>query len=218
MPGTKAAEAARREQVLHAAYYLAARKGLAALTIRDVAERAGMSAGLVLFHFESKEQLVLALLEWVLATTTVLHVGPDILAIEPPMLRLRSLLRQEMARLSSEPARIRLFFDFWNAGIWNRPIRTRMQGELDRYRDAFLPIVTDVLADEPERFPGVTAPGLCAVAVSFIKGCAVQSMIEPDLDIDEFLAAVEGLLAQRGPRTISAPAAGPVYRGAASAR
>lgn len=196
MPGTKAAEADRREQVLEAAYRVAARKGLAALTIREVAERARLSAGLVLFHFESKERLVLALLDFVLATTTVLHVGDDILAIESPMERLRALLRQEMARLSREPARIRLFFDFWSAGIWNRPIRTRMQRELDRYREAFLPIVTEVLADDPARFPGVTADGLSAVAVSFIKGCAVQSMIEPDLDIAEFLAAVEGLLEQ----------------------
>jgi hypothetical protein len=67
---------------------------------------------------------------------------------------------------------------------------------LDRLREAFLPIVTEVLADVPGRFPGVSADGLCAVAVSFIKGCAVQSMVDPDLDIAEFLAAVEGLLEQ----------------------
>jgi len=111
-----------------------------------------------------------------------------------------AVLRQEMARLSAEPARIRLFFDFWSAGIWNRPIRVRMQRELDRYREAFLPIATDVLAAEADRFPGVTPEGLSAVAVSFIKGCAVQSMIEPDLDIAQFLAAVEGLLVQQPSR------------------
>lgn len=197
MPGTKADEAARREQVLKAAYQLATKRGLSALTIRDVAERAGLSSGLVLFHFGTKEQLLLELLEWVLASTTILHVGPEIHAIEPPLDRMLAVLRQEMARLSAEPARIRLFFDFWSAGIWNRPIRVRMQRELDRYREAFLPIATDVLAAEPDRFPGVTPEGLSAVAVSFIKGCAVQSMIEPGLDIAEFLAAVEGLIEQR---------------------
>ncbi|HVX38762.1 MAG TPA: TetR/AcrR family transcriptional regulator [Gemmatimonadaceae bacterium] len=200
MPGTKADEAARREQVLKAAYQLATRRGLSALTIRDVAERAGLSSGLVLFHFGSKEQLLLALLEWVLESTTILRVGPEVAAIDPPIDRLLAVLRQEMARLSAEPARIRLFFDFWSAGIWNRPIRVRMQRELDRYREAFLPIATDVLAAEPDRFPGVTPDGLSAVAVSFIKGCAVQSMIEPHLDIGEFLAAVEGLIEQRAVR------------------
>jgi hypothetical protein len=35
---------------------------------------------------------------------------------------------------------------------------------------------------------------LAAVSVSFIKGCAVQSMIDPkNVNIDEFLAATQGL-------------------------
>jgi hypothetical protein len=53
-----------------------------------------------------------------------------------------------------------------------------------------------VIAADPARFGGVTAEGLAAVAVSFIKGCAVQSMVEPELDIGEFLAAAEALLAR----------------------
>lgn len=196
VPGTKIAEAERREQVLQAADEIATRRGLAALTIRNIARRAGLSPGLVIFHFGSKEQLVLALLDRVLATTTALHVGPDLAAIESPLERLLALLRQEMVRLAREPGHIRLFFDFWNAGIWDRSIRKRMQRELDRYREAFRPMAAEVLAADPERFPGITTDGLAAVAVSFIKGCAVQSMIEPHLDIGEYLAAVEGLIEQ----------------------
>jgi hypothetical protein len=38
---------------------------------------------------------------------------------------------------------------------------------------------------------------LAALAVSFIKGCAVQSMIDPDnFDINDFLGAMQGLLGQ----------------------
>ena len=194
MPGTKIAESIRREHVIAAAYEIAATEGLRAVTIRDVAARAGMSTGLVLFHFKSKDQLVLELVDWVLATTTALQVGRDILAIASPLERLVALLAQEMARLSSEPARMRLFFEFWAAGLSDAGIRGRMQPELDRYREAFRPIAEAVLAAEPDRFPHTTPDGLAAVAVSFIKGCAVQSMIEPDLDVREFLAAAEALL------------------------
>ena len=102
-----------------------------------------------------------------------------------------------MARLSSEPKRIRLFFEFWSEGMWNRAIRVRMQRELGRYRTAFRPMVEAVLAADADRFPGVTVDGLTTVAVSFIKGCAVQSMIEPELDIGAFLRAAEGLLVPR---------------------
>jgi TetR/AcrR family transcriptional repressor of bet genes len=196
MPGTKADEAVRRAQIRDAAYSIAAHRGLKAVTIREVAERAGLSPGLVLFHFQRKEQLVLALLDWILETTTALRIGEDIAAIKAPGQRLLALLRQEMARLSSEPLRIRLFFEFWSAGLWNPEIASRMQAELDRYREAFRPMAEAVLAAHPDRFPNVSPDGLAAVVVSFIKGCAVQSMIEPGLNISEFLAASEGLLAQ----------------------
>ena len=49
----------------------------------------------------------------------------------------------------------------------------------------------DVLASEPARFSGLTSEGLAAVAVSFINGCAVQAMIDPDhFDVEKYLAAV----------------------------
>jgi hypothetical protein len=100
-----------------------------------------------------------------------------------------------MARLSAEPERIRVFFEFWNAGLSDPRIGAMMQRELGRYRAAFRPMAEAVLAAEPKRFAGVTASALTTVAVSFIKGCAVQSMIEPELDIDAFLRAAEQLLA-----------------------
>jgi AcrR family transcriptional regulator len=200
MPGHKASEDARRRQILRAAYDVASRKGLAALTVRHVAVKADLSTGLVLFHFKTKEQLLVALLDYVLETTTVLHLTEEIAGIPSPLDRLLALLACEMNRLSSEPRRIRLFFDFWSMGFTHAQIRARMQAELERYRDAFRPMTEAVLAAEPERFAHVSAEGLAAVAVSFIKGCAVQSMIDPrGFDIDEFLAAVQGLVGQLAP-------------------
>jgi TetR/AcrR family transcriptional repressor of bet genes len=199
MPGTKIAETLRREQIISAAYQLAIRGGLRAVTIRSVATRAEMSTGLVVFHFRTKERVILALLDHVLATTITLRVGSSIETLEDPLHRLIALLRQEMERLSTEPRQNRLFFEFWNEGLWNRSIRMRMQRELDRYRAAFRPMAAAVIASAPERFAGTSAESLAAVAVSFIKGCAVQSMVEPGLDVDGFLQAAEALLAQPSP-------------------
>jgi AcrR family transcriptional regulator len=197
MPGQRAAEGVRREQIIRAAYEVASRKGLDRLTVRQVAAKARLSAGLVLFHFKSKEQLIVALLDWLLATTTTLHVGPEIQRIGLPLDRLLALLRQEMDRLASEPRRTRLFFEFWVLGGRNAEIGGKMRSELARYREAFRPMVQEVLVAEPERFAHVTADGLAAVAVSFIKGCAVQSMIDPDhFDIQDYLAAVEALVGE----------------------
>ena len=199
MPGTKAPEGERREQILAAAYEVAAREGLDGTTIIQVAAAADLSPGLVMFHFKTKHQLLLSLLDWMLATTTVLRVGADILLLPRPIDRFLALLRQEMERLSREPLRIRLTFDFWTAGIRDPDVRAKMRVEFGRYRAAFRPLAAAVLEAEPARFAGVTPDGLAAVAVSFIKGFAVQSMMDPDhFDIGEYLAAAEGLIAQLG--------------------
>ena len=202
MPGMKASEDARRKQILRAAFDVASRRGLAGLTLRRVATRASLSTGLVLFHFKSKDQLVNALLDYVLETTTALQLTDDIVSIPVPLDRLLALLVREMDRLSSEPRRIRMFFDFWALGFRHPIVRTKMQAELDRYREAIRPMAAEVLAAEPERFAHVTAEGLAAVAVSFIKGCAVQSMIDPrNFQIDEFIAAAQALVGQLAPAT-----------------
>lgn len=194
MPGTKIAEEKRREQILKAAYEIAAKGGLAAITIRGVASRADTSPGLVSFHFESRVGLVVALLDWVLSTTAAITIGPEIRKISDPLERLLAVLRQEMMRLAGDQFRIRVIAEFWIAGIWDKPVRSRMQKELERYRDAFLPLAKAAVESEPVRFAGVTAEALADVTVGFIKGCAVQSMIDPKLDVNEFVRVAGQLL------------------------
>ena len=198
MPGRHASGPERRAQIIGAAYDVAARHGLDGITVRRVASKAGVSTGLVLFHFQTKDLLTIALLDWLLETTTVLHVGEDIARIGSPFERLLALVQQEMDRLTSEPQRILLFFDYWARGIRHAGIRSKMRRELARYRMAFRPMAEEVLKSEPARFRGVTPEALAAVSVSFIKGCALQSMIDSRrFDLDEYLAATRGLV---GPR------------------
>lgn len=203
MPGEKAAEAERQEQILAAAFEVATKHGLEGLTIRRVATQAGLSHGLVHFHFTSKAELLVALLDWLFATTAAFVMRPEIARIRSPLQRLLALLKQEMGRITSDRARIHLFFDFWLMGTRNPRIRRRMSAELTRYRQAFRPMVEEVLRAEPNRFPDVTPETLCAVVVAFIKGSAVQAVIDPSgLDVPQFTAAVNGLLSQIGPTRV----------------
>src|SRR6476469_838912 len=107
MPGQRETEATRRVQILEAAYEVALRRGIDGLTVRAVAARARLSHGLVLFHFKRKDQLGLALLDRVLATTVALTIPDEIRAISNPRERLQALFRQELHRLSKEPRRLR---------------------------------------------------------------------------------------------------------------
>lgn len=191
----RAPEEVRREQILQAAFEVAAKEGLAGLTVRAVAAKAGLSHALVLFHFKRKALLLQELLGWLLETTSVLEVSEDIAHFPRALDRLHALLQQEMARLSHDPRHIRVFLEFWALGVRDEPIGMRISEELERYRSAFRVNIEELLAAEPGIFPGITADGLAAVAVSWIQGCAVQAMIDPThFDSDEYLAAVRGIL------------------------
>ena len=197
MPGSKAAEAERREQILKAGYEVASRKGLEGLTVRAVAAKAGLSPGLVLYHFKRKDQLVRALLDWLLQSASLLEVSDAVSHIEDPMERLHTLLRQEMERWSSDTGRSQLLLEYWALGTRHAAIRRRIEAEMNQYRLAFRAVADDVLGSEMGRFLGVTPDGLAAVSVGLIHGCAVQAMIDSKhFNIEEYLDAVEGLVGQ----------------------
>jgi AcrR family transcriptional regulator len=187
----------RRGQILQAAFEVASREGIGGLTIRAVAAEAELSHALVVHYFQRKERLVHALLDWLIETTSVLHVSDDVARFPRALDRLHALLQQEMARLGQQPRHTRLFFEFWALGARHEAIRARIGAELERYRAAFRTLMEELLLAEPARFPGATADGMAAMAVSWIHGCAVQAMVDPaHFDTDEYLATMRGIVGQ----------------------
>jgi TetR/AcrR family transcriptional regulator, fatty acid metabolism regulator protein len=61
-----AAQQSRQEEVLRLAYRLMATKGMHRMTLQDVADAAGMSKANVVYHYKTKEDLVLTAMRWVL--------------------------------------------------------------------------------------------------------------------------------------------------------
>nr|AUN36829.1 transcriptional regulator, TetR family [uncultured bacterium] len=197
MPGQRATEAERREQILKAAHQVALRRGIDGLTVRAVAARARLSHGLVLFHFKRKQELGLALLDRVLATTVSLTIPDAIAAIAAPKERLHALFRYEMQRLSEEPRRIRLLLEYWARGAHSAVIRAKISAALERYRAAFRSVAEEALDPETSHWGESRPAAVAAVAVSLIIGYPVQAMIEPDqFDIEDYLAAVQGIIGQ----------------------
>lgn len=204
MPGRKAPEEERREMILRATLDVAGRQGIEALTVRAVAERAGVSHGTVLFHFDRRDQLVAALLERVLDTVFAVR-GPDGVERDSrPTVTLLALLRLEMQRLSTEPRHFRLFLEFWTLGVRNAAFRRRVGAALERYREGFRDVAQAVVDDRPRSSrgrdkagvpDGPTRDGLAAVAVSLVHGCALQAVIEPKrFDIEQHFATAAQLL------------------------
>ncbi|MES2524276.1 MAG: TetR/AcrR family transcriptional regulator [Gemmatimonadota bacterium] len=193
MPGTKAPEAERREQILSAAFRVATREGLEGTTMLRIADVAGLSPGLLAFHFKSKRLLLRALLESVLGgapgrptIATAVSVGRVTVA---------KLVEAEIRHACADVWRVRLLVDFWSAGVRDVEFGDRLRVEYRRYRDA---LRSRIVATQREGrdgadgdWAGVSADGIATVLLSLIHGCALQVAIDPDgFDIDSYIAAV----------------------------
>jgi TetR/AcrR family fatty acid metabolism transcriptional regulator len=64
-------QTAKQEELLRLAYRLMATKGMHRMTLQDVADAAGMSKANVVYHYKTKEDLVLRAMQWVLERVTV---------------------------------------------------------------------------------------------------------------------------------------------------
>jgi len=59
----------RRAELIRAAYRVMARDGVHRVPLQQISADAGVSKGLLIYHFQTKDGLVLAALEWVLEAT-----------------------------------------------------------------------------------------------------------------------------------------------------
>lgn len=218
MPGRKAPEVARREQILSAAFRVAIRQRLAGLGIRDVAREAGLSTGLVHFHFKTKDALIAGLLDWLLENTSVLRPETQPHDARSAQAALCGLVRAEAQRLSADRLRSELFFDFWVAGTHTARLRAQMRRALAKYRLEFRALAAAWIAALGSRCSHATADGVAAAAVSFVQGCAIQAVIDPTgFDLKATLSVLDAIAAQlqdersqqplpaRGPRTPRSP-------------
>jgi AcrR family transcriptional regulator len=156
MAGRKIPEEQRREGLLRAAFAVAAREGLAGVTARAVAAEAGVSSGLVFFHFHTVDALLAALLEWLLAHTFVAaELPPAHAAARPAAARMLAAVRRDLDALPRARRRVELFFDYWVRGTRDPAVRGTIRRALDRYRLAFVPLAAAVVAEAP---PGRYGP------------------------------------------------------------
>ena len=193
MGGRKVPEEQRREQLLLAAYAVAVRDGLDAVTARAVAAEAGTSPGLVFFHFGSKDGLLSDLLDTLLAGALDAVVTPEVAALPSAAERLETLLRIELEGLPEQREAVELFFTFWLAFGRREDFRARIEQALVDYREVFLPVCADVV-HEQHGLGGTDADGLADLVLAVIEGAAVHVVRRPaSFSVDSLLAAVRAV-------------------------
>jgi TetR/AcrR family transcriptional repressor of bet genes len=135
--GRQAARARRREQLIEATIAAIARRGISQMTLTDVAREAGVSHGLVNFHFETKERLLAETLRALSAEHRANWEEALEKAGSSPEERLNALILAEFAAPVSKLERVSAWCSFWGEAQ-NRPLYLAQCSEDDAaYERAF---------------------------------------------------------------------------------
>jgi AcrR family transcriptional regulator len=174
--------AATRERILGAARQVLAAEGLERFTTRRVADLAGVSHGMVHYHFKDKRDLILALVvharrDWIEPLEELVD-GPGT-ATE----RMRAVIAW-----MAEPATtdvLRVHFALYSQALADDVVRRRIAAEYRRWRMPFVQLFRELR--EELGLEGFDADLLGEAFASAADGLVQQQSFDPDLPTERIL-------------------------------
>jgi AcrR family transcriptional regulator len=138
---------ARRVQLIEATIETLAEMGYARTTLTAVARRAGLSHGLVNFHFETKERLLAETMAYLAEEYSANWQAALAKAGPGPAGRLSAILRADFNPAICTPARLAAWCSFWGEAQ-SRPLYQQECGSNDEHYNRTLEaICADLLAE-----------------------------------------------------------------------
>ena len=183
-----------RTRILEGAFRVLGRQGYENTSIKDIAEEAGVAQGLVHYHYKSKQQLVLAVLEFV-CHKVELGVEGEAGALEA-FEQTKTMLREsrDTNSLYVQLIGVSLHDDVIGPGV-----RNFIRSERAHVEDIARQVLAERKADP------APARGMAGVVWAAILGIMVQSLVDPEFDTDE---AVDALAAMSLSAVYSLPTTG----------
>ena len=196
-------KAIRRQELIEATIDQLAKRGFEGTTLADVATAAGMSRGIVNFHFDTKEKLLVETLRtlsdeyrghWKAALKAA---GAD------PAARLWALVSADFDRRICTPRKLGAWCAFWGEAKSRPTYRELCSANDEEYQATVIELCRGLAA------PGQDHAALARVIVVMLEGFWLHLMMAPkDLKREQALAAARHHLVSVFPRHFTAD--GPV--------
>lgn len=173
----KASRETRRHQLIEATIDCLARYGYAETTLAHVADVAGLSRGIVNFHFESKDKLLVATLQH-MAEEYAAHWRAALRRAGPKAAdRLRALVEADFDRAITSRRKLAAWVAFWGEAKC-RPTYKALCSARDRdYQEALGGIVAELVAESGRPLdPASLALSLDAL----LEGLWLRLLMEPE--------------------------------------
>jgi len=140
IPATSEAE--RRLILLKAAFREVAEKGFSEVTLEDIADRAGVSKGVTLYYFESKEDLFRQLFGWLIDSIHE-RMRQAVDSVSDPVEKVRALVALIFPSPSKNRAFFRAYVDFCGLAARRESFRAIGERFYSGCREIDQGIVTD---------------------------------------------------------------------------
>lgn len=161
--------------MIKAAYNVVGQKGYYDFTIRDIAQEAGMSTGLVHYYFKNKEDLLLNLLKEMNKNILSMLNG-SISNVKDPSEKLNIFMRQAFDLVTNEKYYSYLVLDFWTQVNKNERMKRANVKLFKSYRDEVAAILKEGV--EKGVFVEMDVVYTSAVIISMIQGLIIQYVID----------------------------------------
>ncbi len=145
-PPRKMSRAARRQQLIEATIDTLALRGYASTTLTEVARTAGLSHGLVNFHFETKDKLLAETLLYIAEEYRLNWVSYLGAAGPTPAAQLDALLRADLDPAICKPSRLSAWLAFWGEAQGRPLYQERASANDDHYISQMERICSDLMA------------------------------------------------------------------------
>jgi AcrR family transcriptional regulator len=190
---TEAHSAARRQQIIDAAYRCFARKGFHQATMRDIYAEANLSPGAVYHYFDSKDAIIQASFEFDYQRS--LGLLDAAIASDDPLKALHELLDFFFRGLESAATlgATRGNVQSWGEALVNPALLSSIRRVLDHYLDALSQIIR--MAQELGQIDKSLDPrSVGRMLLSLYYGLELQKALDPEVEVDTYAAAIKTLL------------------------
>jgi AcrR family transcriptional regulator len=179
---------------LNAAFEVIAERSLEATRMRDIATAAGVSHPSLHYYFNTKDQLIVALLDRLLEQ--FLSGYEERLATAGNSLaKLRVLLEQQKWLIEHHTDQLEVYYDFWVQATKRPIVRRKIQRMYSSWRGTINRTLDDGVAQG--LFRADRARQAEFLLVSLFQGAALQSIIDPaSFDLDAYFAQVDEFITE----------------------
>ncbi len=196
--GRKASKEVRQLQLIEATIDSLAKRGYAETTMADVADGAGLSRGIVNFHFESKEKLLIATLQHMYDEYSAHWRAALLKAGDDPARQLQILVWADFDRSICNKRKLAAWLAFWGEAK-SRPVYQALSSSRDNY---YQQVFIDLCASLKQSGGYAYEPQVMALALSaMLEGLWLRLMMgTEDTTRETALQAANAFLAAAFPK------------------